>query len=82
MCPGRSFLRPINFDPCPWVFKEPVSPRVGRSMQHALQASKTDDSSLKNSIREAKNAIEAKKLARVIKVIQPVPSSKCRLCSP
>lgn len=36
--------------------------------QHALQASKTDDSELKSTIRQAKNAIEAKKLARVVKV--------------
>lgn len=37
-------------------------------MQHALQASKTDDAELRNTIRQAKNAIEAKKAARVVKV--------------
>lgn len=37
--------------------------------QHALQASKTDDAELKDSIRKAKSAIEAKKIARAIKVI-------------
>lgn len=36
--------------------------------QHALQASKTSDLELKDTIRQAKNAIEAKKLARVVKV--------------
>ncbi len=38
------------------------------SKQHALQASKTDDLELKGTIRRAKNAIEAKKIARVVKV--------------
>ncbi|CAN0166665.1 unnamed protein product, partial [Hapterophycus canaliculatus] len=37
------------------------------SVEHALQASKTEDSELKGTIRQAKNAIEAKKLARVVK---------------
>ena len=36
-------------------------------LQHALQASKTDDAELKDRIRQAKNAIEAKKIARVVK---------------
>lgn len=40
-------------------------------MQHALQASKTDDVDLKATVRQAKNAIEAKKVARVIKVTLP-----------
>lgn len=41
-------------------------------IQHALQASKTDDAELKDSIRQAKNAIEAKKIARVVKVMTTV----------
>eukprot|EP00904_Undaria_pinnatifida_P012455 jgi/Undpi1/833/HiC_scaffold_10.g04297.m1 len=53
------------------TYKCPVSLRGDSepypSVEHALQASKTDDAELKNSIRQAKNAIEAKKIARVVK---------------
>ena len=46
-------------------------------VQHALQASKTDDAELKDSIRQAKNAIEAKKIARVVKVMTTISCSRC-----
>eukprot|EP00752_Nemacystus_decipiens_P007171 g6421.t1 len=53
------------------TYKCPVSlrgdPEPYPSVEHALQASKTDDAELKGTIRRAKNAIEAKKLARVVK---------------
>ncbi|CAM9232973.1 unnamed protein product [Ectocarpus fasciculatus] len=53
------------------TYKCPVSlrgdPEPYPSVEHALQASKTDDLELKAAIRQAKNAIEAKKIARAAK---------------
>ncbi|CAM9405730.1 unnamed protein product [Ectocarpus sp. 4 AP-2014] len=53
------------------TYKCPVSlrgdPEPYPSVEHALQASKTDELELKAAIRLAKNAIEAKKIARAAK---------------